>query len=242
MTPAVHNPSAVPYRLNPSRYGCHMLLLDLFPDDGAGKRVLDVGCSNGYFARLLADRGFDVTGIDRRSGISESFPPNVRLIEHDLDAGLPRVDGRFDYIVCADILEHLRDPRALLRDLAALLEPGGCVLASLPNSGNLYFRAATLTGRIPQHDRGLFDRTHVHFLAWDDWVRMFADAGLTITAVTASAIPFTVVFHWPMLRLLAKAAEWLSFVFGRYSKKLFAYQFVITSVRNSAEPNREAKK
>ena len=78
----------------------------------------------------------------------------------------------FDYIVCADVLEHLRDPLRMLRDCQARLAPGGTLILSLPNSGHWYFRWNVLLGRFPQHDRGLFDRTHLHFYTWDGWVEL----------------------------------------------------------------------
>jgi SAM-dependent methyltransferase len=231
MTAATRQAPAVPYRLNESPYGCHALLLNALTREGQGRRVLDVGCCNGYFSQLLAGRGFEVTGIDQHAGHAGSFPQDVRLVEHDLNQGLPRLEGRFSYIVCADVLEHLRDPSALLRDLVAMLEPGGRVLASLPNSGNLYFRLVILSGRFPKHDRGLFDRTHLHFLVWKEWISLFADAGLAVESVQSSSLPFTLVFSQPGLRFLARGLEWCSFVLARVWKNLFAYQFVITAVR-----------
>jgi SAM-dependent methyltransferase len=218
--------------LNPSPYGCHMLLLGCFPANGAGRRVLDVGCSNGYFARLLADRGFEVIGIEQRTGHGSEFPPGVRLIEHDLEQGLPYLEGRFDYIVCADILEHLRDPLSLLRALASRLEPGGRLVASLPNSGNLYFRLSVLIGRFPMDDRGLFDRTHLHFFMWKGWRQVFAEAGLSFETVRSTPIPLSIALRPRGFRRVIQGAEWLCSMLARAWKKLFAYQFVVTAVRN----------
>ena len=231
MTIATSNATTVPYQLNPSRYGCHTRLLEALPSTGEGRRVLDVGCSNGYLAGLLAESGFEVTGIERADGHDGTFPRNVRLIEHDLEQGLPPLDGRFAYVICADILEHLREPGALLRSLGGLLEPGGRVVASLPNSGNLYFRLVVLSGRFPKHDRGLFDRTHVHFMMWEDWFELFSAAGYRIESVRSTPLPFSIAMPW--LGPLAVAAEWSWSGLARLWKKLFAYQFVVTVVRNS---------
>ena len=87
-----------------------------------------------------------------------------------------------------------------------MLEPGGRLIASLPNSGNLYFRLVVLTGRFPKHDRGLFDRTHLHFMVWDEWINLFSSAGLEIESVQSSALPFSLVFPQPGLRLAARFA------------------------------------
>ena len=84
--------------------------------------------------------------------------------------GLPELPpASFDYFFCADILEHLRDPARLLHQLRTALYPGGLLIASLPNSGNVYFRLNILAGRFPQDDKGLFDRTHVRFYMWSGW-------------------------------------------------------------------------
>jgi SAM-dependent methyltransferase len=231
VTTATRNASTVPYQLNASRYGSHMRLLEALPMEGQGRRVLDVGCSGGYFAGLLAERGFEVTGIERADGHGGDIPRNVRLVEHDLEQGLPPLDGRFAFIICADVLEHLRDPGALLRSLNGVLEPNGRIVASLPNSGNLYFRLVVLSGRFPKHDRGLFDRTHVQFMMWNDWAGLFEGAGYRIESIRLTPLPFSLA--WPGLKPFTEAVEWMWIGFAKLWKRLFAYQFVITVVRNS---------
>jgi SAM-dependent methyltransferase len=222
-------PGAVPYRLKESVYGSHMLLLKALPANGAGRRVLDLGCCNGYFAALLAERGYEVTGVERAGGYGTDFPERVRLIEHDLENGLPCIDLRFPFIICADVLEHLRDPLGLLRQARELLEPGGRIAASLPNSGNFYFRLSVLAGRFPKEDKGLFDRTHVQFFTWSGWVALFENAGLRIEAVRSSSVPFRLAMPsapgW-----VVNGLEWAFFRAAQLWKTLFAYQFIVVSL------------
>ena len=154
------------YTFKASPYSSHSLLLAAFPREGHGRTVLDVGCGSGYLGASLAERGFAVTGIERPDGYSKPFPASVRLVEADLEHGLPDLVEGFDYVLCADILEHLRDPGRMLRRLHDVVKPGGTLIASLPNSGNVYFRLNILAGRFPQDDKGLFDRTHVRFYMW----------------------------------------------------------------------------
>ena len=125
-----------PYDFKPSPYSSHSALLAYFPAPGNAKRVLDVGSGPGYLAAILSERGYDVTGLEAPGRTGDAFPPNVRLIECNLDSGLPQLASHFDSIVCADVLEHVREPTALLSLLRERLEPGGRVLASLPNSGH----------------------------------------------------------------------------------------------------------
>ncbi|MFN7925632.1 MAG: class I SAM-dependent methyltransferase [Bryobacteraceae bacterium] len=216
------------YAFKASPYSSHSQILDRFPAPGNGRRVLDVGCGNGYLGAILAERGYDVTGVERPGGLTDRFPENVRLIEADLEGGLP-VEGRFHTVLCADILEHLRDPLALLRQVRDLLEPGGELVASLPNSGNLYFRLTVMAGRFPQHDKGLFDRTHVRFYTWDGWRELFEQAGLPIEQVWPTGIPVGLAAPQWEGSVVMRAAEACAYGAARLRKQLFAYQFVVTA-------------
>lgn len=221
------SPTAAPYELKPSPYSSHSLLLGALPADGAGRTVLDVGCGKGYLGEILARRGYRVTGVER--GRDSGFPDSVRLVEADLETGLPAFDSCFDYILCADVLEHLRDPRRLLLDLRTLLAPGGRLLASLPNSGHLYFRLNVLFGRFPSDDRGLFDRTHLHFYTWRGWRDLFAAAGFAFESVRPSGVPVGLALPDWKDTAAVRAMERLSFDAARLSKTLLAYQFIVTA-------------
>src|SRR5580658_2802350 len=98
--------AAAPYRLKGSPYSSHSLLLASLPASGDGRRVLDIGCAGGYLGAILASRGYRVTGIDSPGAARIGFPDSIDLLEADLDMGLPRMAGRFDFVICADVLEH----------------------------------------------------------------------------------------------------------------------------------------
>ena len=216
------------YTFKASPYSSHSLLLRALPGKGQGRTVLDVGCGNGYLAALLAERGYVVTGIERKGGYQEPFPSSVRLIEADLEGGLPPLEGAFDYVICADILEHLRCPGTLLNELRKAILPSGKLIASLPNSGNIYFRINILAGRFPQDDKGLFDRTHVRFFMWSGWANLLRDSGWTIDRSESSAIPIGLVVPpgWEHSRPVL-LAERVCYGLAKMRKTLFAYQFVV---------------
>lgn len=214
------------YEFKPERYSSHTLLLNALPERGEGRRVLDLGAGPGFLAAELARRGYDVTAVERTRGHADVF-----WIEGDLDGGLPALDGVFDYILCADILEHLREPEAALTQLLGVLALGGRVVASLPNSGNIYFRLVVLGGRFPREDRGLFDRTHLHFYTWDGWNELFAFCGMDFETVACTGIPVGLRFPGARSTQAALLAERVAFEFAKLWRTLFAYQFVVTAVR-----------
>jgi methionine biosynthesis protein MetW len=203
----------------------------MLASDGGGRTVLDVGCGNGYLAAAVAKRDFQVTGVERAGGYTADFPESVGLIEADLDQGLPALYAQFDYVICADIIEHLREPANLLRELRAVVKPGGCLVASLPNSGHIYFRFQVALGRFPRHDQGLFDRTHLHFYTWAGWNQLFAAGGFRIESVEVTSVPFErALAPANTSSKILRAAEWFSFQLARAWKTLFAYQFVVAAV------------
>jgi SAM-dependent methyltransferase len=217
-----------PWKASP--YSSHLTLLRLFPAEGRGQAVLDAGCGNGYLASAVARRGFRVTGLERRGGYGPDFPASVELIEGDLDHGLPPTYRQFEYVVCADILEHLRQPGKLLEQLRGVMKPGGQLLASLPNSGNIYFRWQVALGRFPQHDQGLFDRTHLHFYTWDGWQQLFRESGFRMRSHEVTSLPFERAIAPRHTSVLVRAAEWFSYRLARLWQALFAYQFVVIAV------------
>lgn len=218
------------YAFKASRYSSHSAVLAQFPEPGGGRRVLDVGCANGYLSGILASRGYTVTGIERSGGTGPDFPEAVALIEADLEQGLPPLNGPYDLIICADILEHLRRPDLLLRQLREVLAPGGMLVASLPNSGNIYFRLTVAMGRFPQEDKGLFDRTHVRFYTWDGWRELFSGAGLRFQQVQPTGIPVGLAYPGHESALAVRMAERVCYDMARHWRALFAYQFVVTAV------------
>jgi 2-polyprenyl-3-methyl-5-hydroxy-6-metoxy-1,4-benzoquinol methylase len=205
------------------------MILSCFPPDGNGRTVLDVGCGPEHLAGILADRGYRVTGIERTCPANGSFRGNAKLVIADLDAGLPDLGSRFDRVLCADVLEHLRDPLALLRQVRGVLAGGGLLIASLPNSGHAYFRWNIMLGRFPKHERGLFDATHLHFFGWQEWRELFASAGFEINRVLPTGVPVGLAFNAGDDNTLVRFLEWGSFQFARLWKTLGAYQFVVVA-------------
>jgi SAM-dependent methyltransferase len=150
----------------------------------ACRRVLDVGCGAGYLGRLLKERGHHVSGVEL---VPEAAAEAGRCLDEvviaDVEAGLPFDPGTFDAVIFADLLEHLVDPWRVLREAAALLTPGGVVVASVPNVQNLDVLRRLLRGRWDYRERGILDRGHLRFFTLETIRELFTTAGLTITHV-----------------------------------------------------------
>ncbi len=226
------------YQLKESPYSSHSVLMGLFPPTREGFTVLDVGCGNGYLGALLAKRGYRITGLERAGGYDRNFPESVELVEVDLEHGLPALQRNFDFVVCADILEHLRDPAKLLNQLRAVMRPGARLIASLPNSGNIYFRLNILLGRFPQEDKGLFDRTHLRFYMLDGWQKLLRENGFTIDTLSVTGIPVGLAVPKHAATAPVQVAERIGYELARLWRTMFAYQFVVTAASDDATHTR----
>src|SRR4051794_9876571 len=134
---------------------------------GEGARVLELGPATGYMSRAMAKRGCSVVGIELDAKMAEQASKVCeRVIVGDLDElDLERELGeeRFDAIVAADVLEHLKEPLATLNRLRPYLGEDGAFVISVPNVAHGSVRLALLEGRFDYRDIGLLDATHLRF-------------------------------------------------------------------------------
>jgi 2-polyprenyl-3-methyl-5-hydroxy-6-metoxy-1,4-benzoquinol methylase len=223
------------YTLKGDPYSSHSVILDWL-GEGRGRRLLDVGAADGLLARLLTERGWKVTGIEADPVAAKAGAPHCeRMIVADLDAGVPRLDGEFDAIVCADVLEHLRDPATALAALRNALAAGGDVVISIPNVAHLWMRLSLLAGRFDYAERGILDRTHLRFFTRRTLGALVAAAGLRVVRVTSTPVPLYQVVppRWQGRALAAVHA--LSAASARVLPRLLGYQFVVLA-RHGSEP------
>jgi 2-polyprenyl-3-methyl-5-hydroxy-6-metoxy-1,4-benzoquinol methylase len=174
-----------------NRNNSHTLMVELV---GGDKRVLDVGCATGYLARVLGERGCTVSGLEADPVAAEEARPYLqRLVVGDvetLDLLETFGDDRFDVVVFGDVLEHLRDPLAALRNAKQVLAERGSVVASIPNIAHGSVRLALVAGRFDYQPLGLLDSTHVRFFTKASIERLFHDAGMAIVDVRRTTAGF----------------------------------------------------
>jgi 2-polyprenyl-3-methyl-5-hydroxy-6-metoxy-1,4-benzoquinol methylase len=144
------------------------------------ERFLDAGCGDGRYLAALAslpERPRQVVGTDIAGRIlatarlaTEQAGIEAELVKANLEA-LPFEDARFDLVLCAQVIEHLLDPSAGMRELARVVRPGGRVVVSTDNRRALVSRVLNaprtllvrllgLTGRrkLVDFPHGSFDR------------------------------------------------------------------------------------
>jgi len=155
--------------------------------------VLDVGCGIGHFSQRLMDRGAEVTACDLGPNLVEQTRQRVGCRAVVADAlELVRQFGRdrFDVVVSSECIEHTPDPSEALRQMAAVLRPGGWISVSTPNL--LWYpivRAATVLKLRP------FDG-HENFSTWRGMRRTLAESGVEVVSEKGiHLIPFQLRLH-----------------------------------------------
>ena len=156
--------------------------------------VLDIGCSCGgnLMAIKLQNADAQLYGIElseQAAAIARHFAEiKTTDVERFSD---PDWQGKFDYIIMGDILEHLRDPWTALLHVVRMLKPGGRLLASIPNVMHISNVKNLINGYWQYEDAGILDRTHLRFFTKKTIETMMAEAGLKIECMEANQIPMT---------------------------------------------------
>ncbi|MDI6807245.1 MAG: class I SAM-dependent methyltransferase [Candidatus Aenigmarchaeota archaeon] len=115
-----------------------------------GKKVLDVGCGDGNFAKLLIEhKNCKVVGcdIDPKS-VKQARKKGIKAVVCDIEKGkLPK--GKFDYITCLDVLEHLKTPASFLQRIK---DKTNFIIITVPNACWLKDRLSILFGKVSRHN------------------------------------------------------------------------------------------
>ncbi len=143
--------TAALYGLKSGGLTSHGRILDFLSEFSRETRILDVGAATGYLGAALRSRGFrHVSAIERDPELAALAMPHYEACRvHDVEQDTwPEGEGAFDVVICADVLEHLRDPLAALRRLSQFATAGGWVVVSVPIVANCCVGLGVLGGKI----------------------------------------------------------------------------------------------
>lgn len=150
------------------------------------QRILDVGCGSGRLgASLKARQSAEVTGIEL-SGKAAEVARRVldQVIEGNIEsASVEFPPGRFDCVICADVIEHFREPMIVLKKIRRWLAPEGTLVASIPNVRNHTVVRALVEGNWTYESAGLLDQDHVRFFTRREIEKLFDRCGFGIESL-----------------------------------------------------------
>ena len=180
-----------------------------------GPRVLDVGCGRGFASSSLRSRGAEhLTGVEYDAESAQDARSRLDEVHHgDIGHVLPTLpDATFDLVLAYDVLEHLVDPYATLRDLRRVIRPDGRLHVSVPNARSLILLTNLIVRGTFGYDPrgGLCDATHLRWFTRRDMVAALTEAGWRCEAVEFR------LGTWGRLANVASLGIMRDFIVGQY--------------------------
>lgn len=138
----------------------------------SGRKVLEIGCFNGFFLDELRKRGADVYGFDvNREALAvgeELFGLGGRL---DTSMSNLALCGPFDDVLCIDVLEHLDQPETFLQEVSTMLKPGGRIVVAGPTIERQF------------HDKSDFPPHHKWWFSRSGMKAFLQQSGFEVTSI-----------------------------------------------------------
>ena len=176
-------------------------------------KLLELGAGTGELANQVKGKGFEVVAQDIDEKLFR-YKDKIEFMQGDLNQGLPFADSSFDYVVMLEVIEHLKNPFFVLKEINRILKPHGILLISTPNILNLksrlrflfegtydYFREPPLElANSPKH--GFFD-IHLFAYKYPELEYILFDAGFNIENIFSSLFELqAIIFSFLLLPIL----------------------------------------
>lgn len=183
--------------------------------------ILEVGCAKGIMGKSIKNKFPNITyhGIDFHKPSLEIAKDNLDYIYHfDFNKDDINIlnqhfsNSKFDYIIFADVLEHLVDPLGVIKYFKKYLNHKGVIIISLPNICHISVIKNLLINRdFPYTDEGILDRTHLKFFTKKSFMREIEP----INPVSVSTYLQN-----------GRKSKILSFIFGKWILHYFTRQII----------------
>jgi len=159
-------------------------------------KILDLGCGIGHFSHRLIQKGYEVISLDindyalhygkKRGWINQAIAASCDQI--------PQPDRSFDCVFFLDVVEHLPQPEAALKEIKRVMKTTGKLFLITPNAfyGRLF------------GDKGEIDPTHVHEFGWWELKKILQKNGFKIIQAQASGLPLVNRLSHRLSRKMAK--------------------------------------
>lgn len=205
------------YRLHDfdQRYPFLHLIAETLAERFAPKRVLDIGCAEGYLVYAFYNLGIEAYGVDISQYAISHSPGQVRefLFKIDVDCeALPFENKTFDVVTAIDIVEHLQNYEKTICEIGRVLKPGGIACVTTPANRYVDTLLALALGYLPTRQKDM----HINMHQKAFWIDAFKSHGFhyigdfpkdILRRATIVQAPVTKVGH--LLVRFGKPGSWL---------------------------------
>ncbi len=193
-----------------------------------GERLLDIGCDTGSFLQAAQDQfGIIPVGIDvAERAVQEARQHGIEAYQVSLEQAPVELSG-FAVVTAIDLIEHVTDPRAFLREILLRLRPGGMLYLETPNIRSTVYRVGqiifSISGGRPAAllDR-LFPSQHIQYFTPESLRRLALDSGFDVVRLSTRRLPSS--------EIAASTAALLAIGALQAFDRLFATEILIYAV------------
>lgn len=178
------------------KYGLSPTQKEILKTVGKDKMVLEIGSSSGYMTKAFLDNDCTVDIVETNKEAVSKIPKRVRKLFNQSiedEAIYKLLNSGYEYIIMADVLEHLVDPSRVLKKLLKVTHADTKLLISLPNIACWQMRKQLFfKGDFEYQDSGVLDRTHLHFYTYETLPKLLSENGWKIERIigTVTRLPF----------------------------------------------------
>jgi SAM-dependent methyltransferase len=172
-----HRTKAAELSKGTSGSGVYDLIERVITERGLTGKILDYGAGVGQLTRQLLElQRFDSVSATDIMSVPRDLSGKVEWIEQDLNIPLPGHEDTFDVVVAAEVIEHLENPRFMVREIFRILRPGGTAIITTPNNESWRALIALL---VRGHFMAFSDScypAHITALLRKDFTRIFQES------------------------------------------------------------------
>lgn len=196
--------------------------------------VLDFGCSTGYFGKVLKrDKKCKVYGAEVSEDAAKARKVLDGVYSFDLDGSWSKevYERKYDYLFFGDVLEHLKDPGAVLEKSKKLLKDDSSrVFISIPNIAHVSIRLELLQGNFEPEPMGILDNTHLQYFTLRTFTQLANDAGYQVVRVDYSLNDYPKEIVEQILgKIGLKAKDKFWKIVNTREARAYQYKFILKS-------------
>jgi 2-polyprenyl-3-methyl-5-hydroxy-6-metoxy-1,4-benzoquinol methylase len=154
------------------------------------KKIIDIGCGNGYLGKALKEKKAIVHGCDiSNDAVSQAKKELDRAFQFDASSNnFEEIEEKYDIIISTELIEHLLEPEKFLENLKKILKPDGFIVLTTPNFLMWSNRIKMFLGKFEYRETGFWDRGHIHFFTYYSLKKVLKNLGYKI--VEENNIPY----------------------------------------------------
>ncbi len=171
----------------------------IFKYVGSNQKILSVGCGTGLLEAEAKKKGNSVYGLDisiDNVRKASKILDGVFLCDLEKIKRLPFKTETFDVIILGDVVEHLLEPRKMLRMIKPLLKREGYIIASIPNVANWTVRIPLLFGRFNYGGEGIVVWQHYRFFTRKTACALIEESGYLVEKVDCTTSVVNVCYDY----------------------------------------------